>query len=72
MAERKPIRVFYSTLSCRFYATRHYRIDDRGFVVVTGEKFDVTNDIGGLIKQHDITFTAEEPITQPPAQERRE
>ncbi len=52
----KPIRVFYSGLSRRFYATRAYRIDAAGLVTVTGEKFDVTDDIAGLIAQHDIRF----------------
>lgn len=54
--EPKPIRVFYSELSHRFYATKAYRIDDKGIVTVTGEKFDVTNDIADLIKRHNITF----------------
>ena len=53
---RKPIRVFFSTLSRRFYATRAYKLDPRGFVIVTGEKFDVTNDIAGLIEQHNLEF----------------
>ena len=53
----KPIRVFYSGLSQRFYATRAYRIDDKGLVTVTGEKFDVTNDIADVIVRHGLTFT---------------
>ena len=53
----KPIRVFYSVLTGRFYATRAYRIDNAGLVVVTGQKFDVTNDIAGLIEKHGVTFT---------------
>lgn len=60
----KPIRVFYSTLSGRFYATRAYRINkDDGFAVITGEKFDVTNDIGAAVVEHDIEFktVAQEP-----------
>ena len=52
----KPIRVFYSTLSNRFYATRAYRIDDKGLAIVTGEKFDVTDDIANLIAEYDIEF----------------
>lgn len=60
--ERKPIRVFYSTLSQRFYATRAWReVPDRpGVIEVTGEQFDVTDDIAGIIKQHDIVFTERE------------
>ena len=54
----KPIRVFFSGLSQRFYATRAYREEENGLITVTGEKFDVTNDIVGLIQQHGITFTA--------------
>ncbi len=53
---QKPIRVFFSQMSCRFYATRAYRIDVDGFVTVTGEKFDVTNDIANLIREHDVVF----------------
>jgi hypothetical protein len=52
----KPIRVFFSELSRRFYATRAYKIDERGFVTVTGEQFDVTNDIASLIAIHGVTF----------------
>ena len=52
----KPIRVFFSELSRRFYATRAYRIDAKGIVTVTGEKFDVTNEIAELIKRHKVTF----------------
>lgn len=54
--ESNPIRVFYSELSQRFYATKAYRIDDKGIVTVTGEKFDVTNEIAELIERHNITF----------------
>jgi hypothetical protein len=53
----KPIRVFWSPLSQRFYATRAYKEDPRGFVTVTGEQFDVTDDIARLIIKHEITFT---------------
>ena len=53
---RLPIRVFFSTLSRRFYATRAYRIDPKGIVTVTGEKFDVTDDIANLIAEHDLEF----------------
>jgi hypothetical protein len=56
MITKKPIRIFFSPFSGRLYATRHYRIDDKGLVTCTGEKFDVTNEIAGLIAQHNITF----------------
>lgn len=52
----KPIRVFYSNLSGRFYATRSYREVKPGVVQVTGEKFDVTNDIAAIIEREGITF----------------
>jgi hypothetical protein len=53
----KPIRVFWSPLSQRFYASRAYKEDPRGFVTITGEKFDVTADIAYAILKQDITFT---------------
>jgi hypothetical protein len=52
----KPIRVFFSQLSRRFYATRAYTIDDKGLVAVRGEKFDVTDDIANLIVEHNVEF----------------
>lgn len=58
MADRKPIRIFYSELTRRFYATRAWRELKPGLVEVTGEKFDVTQDIARLIAEHAITFTA--------------
>ena len=68
-AKPKPIRVFFSPLSRRFYATRAYTIDERGMVTVTGEKFDVTNDIAGLIEQHQVEFRVRE-AAEPSAVER--
>ena len=53
----KPIRIFYSELSGRFYASRSYTGDGRGIVTITGQKFDVTNEIAGLIDQFNIVFT---------------
>jgi hypothetical protein len=62
MKSSKPIRVFYSVLSQRFYATRAWKeitaSNGNRFIEVTGEKSDVTNDIAGLITQHNITFIA--------------
>jgi hypothetical protein len=60
----KPIRVFFSSLSRRFYATRAYREEENGLITVTGEKFDVTNDIAGLIEQHNVTFKIREKVEQ--------
>ncbi len=57
----KPIKVFYSELSQRFYASRAYKLvkvsDDKAIYEITGEKFDVTNDIAAAISRHDLTFT---------------
>ncbi len=53
----KPIKIFFSPLSRRFYASRAYRQDGNVFTI-TGEKFDVTNDIAELIERHGITFEA--------------
>lgn len=53
----KAIRIFYSELSGRFYATAHYRQLKDGVVLVTGQKFDVTNDIGDAIARYGVTFT---------------
>lgn len=52
----KPIRVFFSPLSRRFYASRAYKEDTKGIVTITGDKFDVTNDIAELIERHSVTF----------------
>jgi hypothetical protein len=52
----KPIRVFWSPLSERFYASRAYKEDPRGFITITGEKFDVTADIAYAILKQDIAF----------------
>ena len=58
----KPIRVFYSELSQRFYASRAYKQVKPGIVEITGQKFDVTDDIARLVIRHDIEFTkVEEP-----------
>ena len=56
MSKRKPIRVFYSPLSGRFYASQHYR-EEANAVVITGAKYDVTNDIGEAVVQYDLEFT---------------
>lgn len=56
----KPIKVFWSPLSRRFYASRAYKQERPGVVLITGEKFDVTNDIAELILKHEITFKPRE------------
>ena len=57
----KPIRVFYSSLSGRFYASRAYKEVKPGIIEVTGQKFDVTNDIAELIARYQVTFAEAEP-----------
>ena len=52
----KPIRVFWSPLSEKFYASQHYRIDQNGIVTITGEKYDVTQDIAQVIVEEDVAF----------------
>lgn len=59
----KPIRVFYSVLTQRFYATRTYREIKPGVVEVTGEKFDVTNDIAAIIKREGVTFSVAQTVS---------
>ena len=55
----KPIRVFWSPLSQRFYASRAYKQVKPGVVLITGEKFDVTDDIAKQIIENKIEFTPE-------------
>lgn len=57
----KPIRIFFSPLSRRFYATRAWKEISPGVVECTGEKFDVTNEIADLIRHHSITFELRDP-----------
>lgn len=63
----KPIRIFWSELGRRFYATRAYKevhptknSKRRSHILVTGQKFDVTDDIASAIIKHGITFTKTE------------
>ena len=63
---RKPSRVFYSELSGRFYASAHYTAKPspdgtHEIVTITGEKFDVTDDIARAIKMQDLEFTPVQP-----------
>ena len=54
---RKPIRVFYSVLSERFYATRAWKEIKPGIIEVTGDKFDVTDDIAAMVIKHGVKFS---------------
>ena len=69
---RKPIKVFYSQLSGRFYASNQYRHDKNGFYVITGPKDDVTNDIGRAVTHYDIAFSAVEATIASPVEEQRQ
>ena len=57
----KPIRVAYSPLSGKFYAFSAYRSkvteDGREILTVTGDKYDVTQDIARAIAENEIEFT---------------
>ena len=53
----KPIRVFWSPLGRRFYASRAYKQIKPGVVRITGEKYDVTDDIAAQIVKHDLVFS---------------
>lgn len=57
----KPIRIFFSPLSRRLYATRHYKETAPGQITCTGEKFDVTDEIANLIEQEKLTFVERKP-----------
>lgn len=52
----KPIRVFYSPLTEEFYASRQYRDNGDGSVTITGDKFNVTQDIARAIVHYEIEF----------------
>jgi len=43
-----PIRLFRSPLTGRVYASRAYRVYPGGEVVITGQKFDVTDEVLAL------------------------
>lgn len=52
----KPIRVFFSPFSRRFYASRAWKELKPGVVLVTGEQFDVTEDITSIVTRHNVNF----------------
>lgn len=58
---RKPIKVFWSPLGNRFYASQYYKSEKSAdgkkmLYEITGEKFDVTNDIAHAVMTNDIEF----------------
>ena len=52
--------MFWSPLTRRLYATRAWHEVSPGVVACTGERFDVTNDIAGLMEREHIIFTRRE------------
>lgn len=56
----KPIRVFWSPLSNRFYASAHYQVDNE-LGVITGAKYDVTDDIAWAVIKNKIRFSKDKP-----------
>ncbi len=54
---KKPIKIFYSELGTpKFYATQYYKDRGNGLFEITGEKFDVTQDIANIIVSRDVVF----------------
>lgn len=58
---KKPIKIFYSTLTNTFWASDKYKCEpipgtDKERIVITGAKYDVTQDIAQAIKYYDIEF----------------
>lgn len=59
---QKPIRVFYSPLTGRFYASRVYKeYMDGSVVIMDNNKSDVTNDIAAAVVKYGLTFAKETP-----------
>jgi hypothetical protein len=54
------IHVAWSPLSQRFYAFRAYKRVNADTIEVTGEKFDVTDEIAAAILKYQIEFKAKE------------
>ena len=53
---KKPIKIFFSELGNRFYASDRWKEEGNGVVIITGKKYDVTDDIARLIKHYGISF----------------
>lgn len=63
---KKPIKVFWGELTNKFYATQYYKDLGGGRFEVTGQKFDVTDDIGQAIRHFGIEFTPVPKDDTPP------
>ena len=59
MRKQKPIHIFWSELTQRFYASRAYKEIKPGIIEITGDKFDVTSQIAALVLKHKIEFWEE-------------
>lgn len=46
----KQMKLFYSPLTSRIYASKAYRLDKNGLVIITGRKYDVTDDFNEIAK----------------------
>ena len=60
----KPIRVFWSPLTHRFYASRAYKEITPDTVLITGQQYDVTDDIASMILKHDLTFSKDAVVPE--------
>ena len=49
-APRKPLHIFRSPLTDRYYATRSYKMEGNGIVTVSGNPDDVTDEIEAIVK----------------------
>lgn len=56
---KRPIHVFFDPLHKKFVATQYYAVAGRGMVALNGPKYDVTQDIADIVKQHDPFRIAE-------------
>ena len=55
----KPMKLFYSPISGRVYASKEYKIIKMGektYYKITGEKYDVTRDFMELLKEDIATM----------------
>lgn len=63
--------MLYSELSGRFFASNRYRDLGNGLFVITGKKYDVTQDIAGIIVERGIKFSVDKSKSKYRAGKRR-
>lgn len=51
MPEQKPMRLFQSPFSGRYYVTKSYRQVNEKTIEVTGAKWDVTDDVLAILSR---------------------